>query len=473
MENGNSAGKKCARDRTNKSDRKPNKFSNKTIQILESKYVPNFQILTTILQKTPVSLKDARLVCKFWNDMVLTLPNTRFAFTLNDEYERRNFEDEETELKADPLPFFAICSTLDRRLAKRIRATCDTAALDTPLVIPCINTFAAKLLHFCDKFTDIMQILEFSSITKTVYHLSSFKRLLPEFETVTFSFSEYDILNRQILPVVLTPKPNLTMLKLNSQHETTTPSLIQLVINVSPNLREVTIPWGVYPDFAHTKRLDSLTIALSDLYASDIGHFNPAEFSRMLRQVDDQLVTLCFGETNRTIYIFGTRVWNQIEFRLPRKMPKLRKFRNVLFDVFRCDDVLADLEKMPALETLVIGKTNATKSTALHEFLQRIFDADKILGGVKDLTIIELYDPNLLAGVKTAFPNLVNLRVRTFTGNADWSEMKLGVVLQACTGWKGLKRLELMVPSYPRQMVGIIQALFDAMELFKGQYFSS
>ncbi|XP_021959493.1 uncharacterized protein LOC110855373 [Folsomia candida] len=107
-------------------------------------------ILTQILQQAGTPLKTCRLVSHFWNDMVLSLPNTRLALNLHSE---GNETDEDINLG----PFFAFCSTLDARLAKHICAKSDTT----------ISYFAFKLLHVCDKFTHTIQILEVSIQSKT------------------------------------------------------------------------------------------------------------------------------------------------------------------------------------------------------------------------------------------------------------------------------------------------------------------
>lgn len=44
--------------------------------------------------------------------------------------------------------------------------------------------------------------------------------------------------------------------------------------------------------------------------------------------------------------------------------------------------------------------------------------------------------------------------------------MKLGVVLQTCRGWKGLKHLKLSLPAYPNEIGDIIGAMLDVKELF-------
>lgn len=91
---------------------------------------------------------------------------------------------------------------------------------------------------------------------------------------------------------------------------------------------------------------------------------------------------------------------------------------------------------------------------------------------MKNLKIHELQDPTLLEGLKTAFPNLVRLEV-VAVGRTDYREkesgMNLGVVLTACGGWVGLKHLKLRLPKYPEEILDIIQALLNGLELYKGK----
>ncbi|OXA40169.1 uncharacterized protein LOC118439394 [Folsomia candida] len=411
-------------------------------------------ILNEIFKHNSTPLKTARLVCPFWNEIVLSLQNTRLGFKLNEKHDRRK----------DPFSFLALCFSLDDRLAKRISASCHIAVTD----------FGLRLTHFCDKFSDIVQIMDLSIadedclkyihqvLTNCCPNLTHLQ-ILCEFQN-----------HKQILMDPITPKLKLKSFILNSKVKTpvlTLTNFAQVVVNASPNLREVTLPWGIHPNFENPKFLDSLTIELDGLRPRDINRFKSFELSRILNQIGDQLVSLCFGEYDAIDWIDGFENWSRKEFQIPRKMSKLQKYRNIVVDIFRCDDVLQDFERMPVLNTLVIGKTNSTKSASVHEFLQTIFDAGKIFGGVKDLKILELHDPTLLEGLKTAFPNLVSLGLETICPEDDREEesgMKLGVVLKACGGWGGLKHLNLQLPTYPEEMMNVIQALLGGLELYKG-----
>ncbi|XP_035701008.1 uncharacterized protein LOC118433314 [Folsomia candida] len=333
-----------------------------------------------------------------------------------------------------------------------------------------------KLTHFCDKFSDNVQSLElliddanyFTCIHKILTNrCPNLKRL--------HIFCKIDPNLENIVLQPLPPKRNLVSFVLNSEMKTpmqTLTSFSQLVIDASPNLREVTIPWGIYPNFENSKFLAYLTITLDNFDAAKIARFDPAALSRVLNQTSGQLVSLCFGEHDLRKSIYGSKTWTRKEFQLPRKMPKLRKYRNVLLDVFQCDDVLADFEKMPALKTLVIGKTDSTNSVCLHEFLQAVVDAGKILGGVKTLKIFEIHDVIFFEGLKTAFPNLESLEVDTCTKKDHFLEkesgMKLGVVMNACGGWSGLKHLELGLPTYPEEVKDVLQTMLDGLNLCKG-----
>lgn len=202
----------------------------------------------------------------------------------------------------------------------------------------------------------------------------------------------------------------------------------------------------------------------------DMVHLNVSELSRMLNQVGDQLVTLSLGKINERILSYKT--WHRIQFSLPRMMPKLKKSQ-MMVDIFECTDILKDIEKMPVLKMLELGKSTATKSTCLNEILQTICNSGKILGSVRSLTILQMHDATLLKGLKTAFPNLESLAVKTFgkMGEAGAvSGMELGVVLKGCTGgWERLKHLSLMLPKYSTKKVDVVKALLDSKDLYQGE----
>ncbi|XP_035701021.1 uncharacterized protein LOC118433324 [Folsomia candida] len=331
-----------------------------------------------------------------------------------------------------------------------------------------------KLTHFCDKFSDNVEILELSLDNE--HYFKCIHQILTKGCTNLKELQIYCQINPNLYNLLLKslpPKPKLTSFVLNSASETpihVLQNFAQIVISASPNLKEVTFTWGIYPDFKNSKFLSYLTISLDNLDAAEIGRFDPADLSRVLYQVGGELVSLCFGEYDRRKSISGSKTWIRKEFRLPRKMPKLKKYRNLLIDVFQCDDVFQDFEKMPALKTLVIGQTESTNSARLHEILQAIVTAGKILGNVKTLKIFEIHDAILFAGLKTAFPNLERFEVDTYNIEDDRGEesgMKLGVVLNTCGGWRRLKHLKLGLPMYPKEAKDFLQPVLDCLKLCK------
>ncbi|XP_035716508.1 uncharacterized protein LOC118439365 [Folsomia candida] len=102
-------------------------------------------ILMEILKQSDVQLKNCRLVCHFWNDIILALPNTRLGLKL----------DYKLDWKKGPFSFLGLCFSLDDRLTKRISVTGTSHAK--------VADFGfGRLTHFCDKFSDIVQIMELS-----------------------------------------------------------------------------------------------------------------------------------------------------------------------------------------------------------------------------------------------------------------------------------------------------------------------
>ncbi|XP_035711511.1 uncharacterized protein LOC118436927 [Folsomia candida] len=171
----------------------------------------------------------------------------------------------------------------------------------------------------------------------------------------------------------------------------------------------------------------------------------------MLNQLAGQLVKLSFSfhmqqETSLSNVLGGPHNFDtatQSNFRLPRMMSKLQLFRNDLVDIFQCADDL--LESMPALETLLIGGT-IRKARYVEEIVQNICHARKIWPNLRNLRIIELHDPQLLEGLKTAFPNLVRLQLETYY-RTDF-------------------RREVSKMEYPEEIGDVIKILLDCKELF-------
>ncbi|XP_035713720.1 uncharacterized protein LOC118438081 [Folsomia candida] len=208
-------------------------------------------ILTKILQNNSVSLTSCRLVSQFWNEVVLSLPNTRLSLKLN-------HNDEDCD---EALQFFGLCFSLDKRLAQRVSAESGTFSIDW------------RLMHICGKFGDWVQILEIylseeDCLKSTCQVL---KYCCPNLKQLRIDCDFVDARNVDLFPPdeeqILPVKPNLTLFTLTcldfDPEIWFVPAiaiLIQLVVKASPNLREVTIPWGFYPNLANSKCLESLTI---------------------------------------------------------------------------------------------------------------------------------------------------------------------------------------------------------------------
>ncbi|XP_035712073.1 uncharacterized protein LOC118437262 [Folsomia candida] len=290
-------------------------------------------ILTAILKQASAPLKTCRLVSHFWNEIVLSLKNTKLA--LNLEY-KMNSEN-------NALPFFEMCYPSDDRIAKRISATCCTYwdRFEPPHQT---NLFSYRIMHIGDKFSHQIQILhiciDFEDCLHAVFQI--LKNFCPNLKQlkITINNDYDDNLAGPILPAALLPKPNLTLVEVYALSVVTPSltSLIQLVVNASPNLRKVLIPWGIYPDFVNLKSLGSLTTSLDnrEMDAAQI-EVNPTELSPMLGQVADQLVSLSFEVRNHygRQARFDFENFNSTRFRLPRNMSKLKTFENDMIDISR------------------------------------------------------------------------------------------------------------------------------------------
>lgn len=87
-------------------------------------------------------------MCQFWNEIILSLPIPKIGLRLNHYHWV-------TEQDTDAVPFFDTSFTIDARIAKRISATCLHSAAS-------LYPFASKLMYACDRFNEVVQILEIS-----------------------------------------------------------------------------------------------------------------------------------------------------------------------------------------------------------------------------------------------------------------------------------------------------------------------
>lgn len=99
-------------------------------------------------------LKSCRLVCQFWNEIILSIPNLGLRL----DQKRKSVEN-------DPDKFFVLISTFDSRLMKRIFASCDNPSFDVET--SSLESFGLKLTQISSKFSNIIQILNISIITNT------------------------------------------------------------------------------------------------------------------------------------------------------------------------------------------------------------------------------------------------------------------------------------------------------------------
>lgn len=423
------------------------------------------QILTEILKQNSASLKTARLVSQFWNEMVLSLQNSRLFFDLT------------VRTGNDVFKFLDMISTIDHRLAKRICISADTPS--SPL-------YSSKLNPVCAKFTNSVQILEISIHSETPLHsvLLALKnsclnltklRLLcqfdsPDWESQIIWLSQIKVFGsenyEEFLQEELPQKPNLTLFSVRSNHVTQfVTNFTRQVINASPNLRELTLPWKVYPDLANSKCIKSLTIELQpgDVFQVNIDH---SHFSRMMNQVCDQLVKLSFVDKGE-MRSHNFRAPNPPGFQLPRNMSKLEVIRNEITDIFHCDDHFKDIGDLSNLRTLVFGTTNIW----VDEILQNLFHTNKILAHVKNLGLIELHDPAVLEELAKTFPNLGRLQLETCREFCEHvCDNEFGDFLKSCGSFKRLNHLTLTHPIYPRKIVDFIKPFFELLQSCEGEW---
>lgn len=157
-----------------------------------------------------------------------------------------------------------MCFKFDSRLAKRVCATCPD--------IQDMISFGVKLAHLNEKHTEKLQILEvdisiefcLGSVCKILKNITPNLRqfrIVCNFTSASPSCHEFDAM--QLLRFPFSRKPNLTSFSLAAKEGTKFLAyFIQVILNASENLKEITIPWGFCPHFANSKSLEALTFAL-------------------------------------------------------------------------------------------------------------------------------------------------------------------------------------------------------------------
>ncbi|XP_035713146.1 uncharacterized protein LOC118437860 isoform X2 [Folsomia candida] len=382
------------------------------------------------------------------------------------------------------------CSTFDGRLAKWVNVKTSFNPANRRSHEKS-DPVTPNLSRLCELFNTNIQILKVDvahEITVTSIHHVLRQNLCPNLKKLLIFWTKRMLFRdreddftteRPVLSAALNPRPTLTSFVF--WHQQVTPfftNLIHLVVNASQNLKQIALPWGVFPDFANSKSLTSLTINMCWLRVNHINRADiGAELSRMIRQVGDQLVTLKFSNFFKLRIRGGSYDENELNimgFRLPRRMSKLQEFENPITEIIQCDELFQNIEAMPALETLVMGKI-ITRLRSLDTILQTICNGNTVLASVRFLELSGVHDPKVLDRLTNAFPSVEKLSVeilwcrstchrRRFTCGTIQPVLNrvgvdLGGVLTTCSGWRSL-------PTCDQEVGTIIQALLEGRELY-------
>lgn len=102
-----------------------------------------------------------------------------------------------------------------------------------------------------------------------------------------------------------------------------------------------------------------------------------------------------------------------VDLRIP-KMKKLKDFGNFMIELFNWADKLRDIctARIQTLQTLRIS--TCTRKAGLNRLLGRVIEEKGLFSGVKNLHVQNLYDDEIVAGLKTPFPNLESLSIHKF-----------------------------------------------------------
>lgn len=99
-----------------------------------------------------------------------------------------------------------------------------------------------------------------------------------------------------------------------------------------------------------------------------------------------------------------------VDLHIP-KMKKLKEFQNSALNWLSCGDKLQAIctARIPTLQTLRLSTSSTAKSLAC--LLRNVMKEKDLFSGVKNLHVTNLHDPEVIAGLKTPFPNLESLSI--------------------------------------------------------------
>lgn len=200
---------------------------------------------------------------------------------------------------------------------------------------------------------------------------------------------------------------------------------------------------------------------ISDLLSANfIGKVN-----KILEQVKDHVEFLYLGAKS----LNGDLTTGPIDVQIP-KVKKLKEFGNSALDLFTCGDKLQNIctARIPTLQRLRLSQSYKTEE-GLDHILRNIIEEEGLFSGIKYLRVENLHALEVIAGLKTPFPNLENLSIYQ-SDKISCPFIGLEPYLKAYSSL-GLKFLEMELANvHGENFSHFIQGFSNCGELLSGLY---
>ncbi|XP_021953436.1 uncharacterized protein LOC110850308 [Folsomia candida] len=442
----------------------------------EQEALQNPIILQKIFQTKRLPVKNLRLVCQSWNQIILSLPEPKLCFDLMNPHG-----------SGDPLnccttaPLELVCLKMEPKLARCI--------LDEASHSKRICSSASRLLHVCPIFSQVIEEIVFTFVDEdliwTMYEtLQNFCPNLKKIYFQVYGMRQDYARSQNMAPFWIRPK--LTSIEIygydfGGRNDFLFLKMVQMIINAAPNLTRFVYRGDRYPDLSHCGKIKSIMIDMSFMNLAHISSCAGANgLNKMLDQVKthlqvlvmDNVVSLYDKEDDLDV-TEGIDLVAEIAFKIP-KMPSLIKFENQLVDGFTCGDNLEDIctARLPSLETLKLGKSYPYYFPSnLDDLLKRAIQSKNLFSGVKNLVLTDVRDVESINGLGQVFTNLQSFSILNWESYGKETEKKFAHAIQwvACCDDlpPTLKTFDLQVFPW-LQEVGAVSRGVERMKMFLG-----
>lgn len=422
----------------------------------------SLQLLRIIFQNCLFSGKHLRLVCQLWNNVLLSLPESKL-YLCREPVEHGRTENYHYD---DSPNFQLLCLTMESRLARSIVFNEDIhIQRNVPNSYVPLTATASKFIHFCDKFSKHIERIRIAPVrnleifpNQEYVLFSTLSRCCPNLKSIYLNLETFEkhcslgskrSTSPQFLGCQPLHRPNLTNITVMCDPYVKNPcALTQLLVSSAPNLANLFLSCNNFPALDTCKSLQSLEIYCHNGIARTLVNF--VQLEMMLSHVAPNLVSLSFTRpecsddfSDNFCYSTGISSLKKNSFKIPR-MPNLVEFRNELIDVFPCGESLEDISamRMPSLKKLTFHNSHVEeRDKCVDDLLANVVTRKDYFSwegiGVTNLKTSEIRNPKYISMLKTPFPHLTKLVV-------DSDRLKFEETMQACASL-GLVQLKLSI----------------------------